>query len=397
MYEVAVDPDTIYDLHRDPDKIWAKAIKEVGKVGQGYIPRAEGMVKESGYAGYFAYDYKAAAFFNPTKVEFKRKGSGTDLYLPSIRQDQEFKYSKEFHGAPTTFDKFSMDKIGTKGVQVYGWGLYFTNDKAIAEMYASQVPEGWAKKDTKKRVYEVTLAPKEEEYLNLDKPLRKQSKVVKKGINEVLKALSPDSPLKRWFRLNTSKMTGEQLYRWMALTFRQDIKAKRIDEQGRMSEKKASLYLLSKGIRGNKITTIRSKYRPTVVDKVIFSEGDIKIDAMYSKRLMTAKKLEHEWKTKLKGKVAPPDVRPQHVIDEEQVDEAILERHDQRQRDMYSDQEFKYSKRLASQGSYEQYVAHQQEGIKPVGRPDTPEWNKFMEGSKVKYPLYHELLVEHTY
>ena len=31
------------------------------------------------------------------------------------------------------------------------------------------------------------------------------------------------------------------------------------------------------------------------------------------------------------------DDRPQHVIDEERVDEAILERHDQRQRDMYDD------------------------------------------------------------
>ena len=31
------------------------------------------------------------------------------------------------------------------------------------------------------------------------------------------------------------------------------------------------------------------------------------------------------------------DERPQHVIDEERVDEAILERHDQRQRDMFDD------------------------------------------------------------
>ena len=31
------------------------------------------------------------------------------------------------------------------------------------------------------------------------------------------------------------------------------------------------------------------------------------------------------------------DDRPQHVIDEERVDEAILERHDQRQRDMFDD------------------------------------------------------------
>ena len=38
-----------------------------------------------------------------------------------------------------------------------------------------------------------------------------------------------------------------------------------------------------------------------------------------------------------------PKRRPQHVIDEERVDEAILERHDQRQRDMYDDPDMNWS------------------------------------------------------
>ena len=37
------------------------------------------------------------------------------------------------------------------------------------------------------------------------------------------------------------------------------------------------------------------------------------------------------------------DDRPQHVMDEERVDEAILERHDQRQRDMYDDPDMNWS------------------------------------------------------
>ena len=37
------------------------------------------------------------------------------------------------------------------------------------------------------------------------------------------------------------------------------------------------------------------------------------------------------------------DDRPQHVIDEERVDDAILERHDQRQRDMYDDPDMNWS------------------------------------------------------
>lgn len=45
---------------------------------------------------------------------------------------------KAFHGAPHSFDKFSTDFMGTgEGNQVYGWGLYFTDKKEIAESYAT--------------------------------------------------------------------------------------------------------------------------------------------------------------------------------------------------------------------------------------------------------------------
>ena len=63
------------------------------------------------------------------------------------------------------------------------------------------------------------------------------------------------------------------------------------------------------------------------------------------------------------------------------------------------------SKRLASKKAipprqkWLQYISGQQEGFEPVGRPDTPEWNEFMEGSKIKYPLYHgtPLVLEKRY
>ena len=48
-----------------------------------------------------------------------------------------------YHGSPHSFDKFTMDKIGTgEGVQAYGWGLYFTDKKSIAEWYADKLG-GW--------------------------------------------------------------------------------------------------------------------------------------------------------------------------------------------------------------------------------------------------------------
>jgi hypothetical protein len=47
-----------------------------------------------------------------------------------------------FHGTPHKVDKFSMDKIGMgEGAQVYGWGLYFAESKAVAEMYQRRLAD----------------------------------------------------------------------------------------------------------------------------------------------------------------------------------------------------------------------------------------------------------------
>jgi hypothetical protein len=43
-----------------------------------------------------------------------------------------------WHGSPYEFDKFTTEKIGTgEGAQAFGWGLYFTDLKGIAEGYAN--------------------------------------------------------------------------------------------------------------------------------------------------------------------------------------------------------------------------------------------------------------------
>lgn len=44
---------------------------------------------------------------------------------------------KAYHGSPYKFDKFSTSKMGTgEGAQAFGWGLYFTDLKGVAENYA---------------------------------------------------------------------------------------------------------------------------------------------------------------------------------------------------------------------------------------------------------------------
>jgi len=43
---------------------------------------------------------------------------------------------RAYHGSPHTFDRFSMDRIGTgEGAQAYGHGLYFAENEAVARQY----------------------------------------------------------------------------------------------------------------------------------------------------------------------------------------------------------------------------------------------------------------------
>jgi hypothetical protein len=55
----------------------------------------------------------------------------------------EFGGMKLYHGSPHDFDKFSMDKIGTgEGAQAYGHGLYFAEDKGVADSYRKALAPG---------------------------------------------------------------------------------------------------------------------------------------------------------------------------------------------------------------------------------------------------------------
>jgi len=53
---------------------------------------------------------------------------------------------KAYHGSPHSFDKFSMDKIGTgEGAQAYGHGLYFAGNEGVAKGYRDMLssPDGF--------------------------------------------------------------------------------------------------------------------------------------------------------------------------------------------------------------------------------------------------------------
>jgi hypothetical protein len=150
--------------------------------------------------------------------------------------------SRAYHGTPHEFDKFTTEKIGTgEGAQVYGWGMYFAGNKEVAEFYKKKLGPGRGDKpadiaakiwqslpdempDDQKtesviaelsarrragddnpaftqrmdeaieatkagkihgRLYQVDLKPKDDEYLEWDKPLTEQSDKVKAALKRI--------------------------------------------------------------------------------------------------------------------------------------------------------------------------------------------------------------------
>ena len=50
--------------------------------------------------------------------------------------------SVAYHGTPHKFDSFSLDAIGRgQGAQSFGWGLYFAQERAVAEFYQDQLSQ----------------------------------------------------------------------------------------------------------------------------------------------------------------------------------------------------------------------------------------------------------------
>lgn len=52
---------------------------------------------------------------------------------------------RAFHGSPHSFDRFSLDKIGTgEGAQAYGHGLYFAENEGVARAYRDNLEQAAA-------------------------------------------------------------------------------------------------------------------------------------------------------------------------------------------------------------------------------------------------------------
>ena len=60
-----------------------------------------------------------------------------EIRLPvTTENSQQVLFQPAYHGTPHQFDKFSLEHLGRgEGTQAFGYGLYFTDKKAIAESY----------------------------------------------------------------------------------------------------------------------------------------------------------------------------------------------------------------------------------------------------------------------
>ncbi len=86
--------------------------------------------------------------------KFVRSAAGDLLGGKEIKESAKndgsarFQVDDIYHGSPYSFDKFTTSKMGTgEGAQAFGWGLYFTDVKGIAEGYANALAK--AKFDSK--------------------------------------------------------------------------------------------------------------------------------------------------------------------------------------------------------------------------------------------------------
>ena len=84
-----------------------------------------------------AYSENFTLTDDATSAEDALRGQGDLRFSRNPKTSQpDIKFSVAWHGSPHVFDTFASDHIGSgEGAQVHGWGLYFAQDREVAEGY----------------------------------------------------------------------------------------------------------------------------------------------------------------------------------------------------------------------------------------------------------------------
>ena len=121
----------------------------------------------------------------------------------ALTGQEGFKFSRAWHGSGARFDQFSTNYIGTgTGRSTYGWGLYFTSDRKVAEAYRDKLNADGS-------LFEVEV-PEDSELLDADKPYSEQPPEVKAAIDRLFtEEYGRPVPPAHW--------TGRQVYQEVIL------------------------------------------------------------------------------------------------------------------------------------------------------------------------------------
>jgi hypothetical protein len=211
---------------------------------------------------------------------------------------------KAYHGSPHSFDKFSMDKIGTgEGAQAYGHGLYFAENEGVAKGYRDTLTKSStdgaqtrlkkaggdvdaAIADLQGRIanyrdngapqyadaieedlralvkfketgewtpgsmYEVNIDADPNAFLDWDKPLSEQPEAVRKSFGDLVgRDLSKETG---WAKMNGQQALDAIMERYGSLDWPDDANAALRAQYRDNSRSKASAILAGKGIPGIK-------------------------------------------------------------------------------------------------------------------------------------------------
>jgi hypothetical protein len=80
------------------------------------------------------------------------KGKRVAQQMSTNTRENAIAELRAYHGSPYVFDKFSTESIGKgEGYQAFGWGLYFTSSRKIAEFYRDKLsnPDKYKVTDSK--------------------------------------------------------------------------------------------------------------------------------------------------------------------------------------------------------------------------------------------------------
>lgn len=187
-----------------------------------------------------------------------------DMVSAVIFETQQVEEIKEigglFHGSNKEFTGFNMQKTGTgHGRLIYGWGVYVTNDKELAETYPGE--------DGPHYIYSVTLhkhkPEKEYDYLEWNNAItaKQKEKIVRQAVKE------------KKYGAHTFTSVNDVWENQM--TLKPDLQGSEYMYHIADRSKEGSEFLLRAGISGVHVNLVQGDWRQAWV---VFDGNDITID-----------------------------------------------------------------------------------------------------------------------